>query len=233
MPPWDWDHYTWYDIDWGDVPTALALLAALIAGYVGYRIYKVESERDQNAALERRSAQAARVSLWIEYVDVEGEVLSEEPHHSEPFWQVTIRNGSDLPVYEAFATVKATPQLAAQPEYTLLGMGFGVLPPGDALVKLLRRDVVGVQLSAGVLPDRAAAAALDDRRRLWCWDRFWQRRLHGVLQGKLGKQRRWVRMSRRERRALSATAASGYEPVPPQRVPPENSTLLDESGPDL
>lgn len=54
-----------------------ALLAAVVAGYAAWRLYRVESERDKVAAWRRLSEQARLVPAWIAVVvDDEGRVAS-------------------------------------------------------------------------------------------------------------------------------------------------------------
>jgi hypothetical protein len=145
MPPWDWNHYSWHDINWGDVPTALALIFALIAGYIGFQIYKIESERDQQAALERRRAQAAKIAIWIE--EIHDEKHTDALGEAVPvptYWRLTLRNGSDLPVSDVFYGLKCAPEMVGRPELSLLVRGMNILPPGDETVRLEREEITSL-----------------------------------------------------------------------------------------
>lgn len=155
MPPWDLGHYSWHDINWGDVPTFFALIGAVVAAWIAHRVYRVESRRDQQTAADRRSGQAARVGAWIQEVaneDQRGDVIDRS---RSPYWRLTIRNGSDLPVYDAFVAIHATPDFADKPKVFLFGRGYGVLPPGDGVVRLEQRQVAWPPTTQ--FPDRPPA----------------------------------------------------------------------------
>lgn len=101
--------------DWGDVPTwagaiftGLGFLAAGVAGFVAYKIYGVESQRDAVAAELQRlrdeeaiRAQASVVAAWYsgerrDHLDV----LGNPTRGWYTAWGVWIANGSPVPIYD-------------------------------------------------------------------------------------------------------------------------------------
>lgn len=74
--------------NWGDVPTWLAVIAAVVAGIIAFCVYRIESERDRHARGEVRRGQADRVAGWYGILDGSSERAG-----------LCLRNGSDLPVY--------------------------------------------------------------------------------------------------------------------------------------
>ncbi|MEU7855218.1 hypothetical protein [Nonomuraea sp. NPDC049141] len=83
-------HLGSYQPDWGDIPTWCAAVLALVAGWVAYRLFKIESGRDEKAREEARRAQAVKVAAWF----------ADSPDGGEEFVPgALIRNASDLPIY--------------------------------------------------------------------------------------------------------------------------------------
>jgi hypothetical protein len=122
----EWLRDRYHATDWGDFPTWLAFLAAVVAGLVGYRLYRVESARDERTdkdrqlaaedrrlaaedrqraeddrraqTEERRRSQADEVAAWFDSIT---------PTHADRFnrdgWIIygaMIRNASNLPIYD-------------------------------------------------------------------------------------------------------------------------------------
>jgi hypothetical protein len=80
---------------WGDIPTWIAAVAAIGAGFIAYRVYWISAE-------DRRSAQAARVAAWYglwKHEAVTPNVYTKHPSPA-PAWGAFLRNASDLPVYD-------------------------------------------------------------------------------------------------------------------------------------
>jgi hypothetical protein len=76
-----------------------ALLAAT-AGFVAYRLYKIESERDRRAEMQLIRQQAASVGVWIRD-DVDALDRDEDEPEPTPEPEVTfvVANMSPLPIY--------------------------------------------------------------------------------------------------------------------------------------
>jgi hypothetical protein len=148
-------------VQWGDVPTWIgavatvgALAGAAVAAGIAYRLYRIESTRDQEAANERRRAQATRISGWHGLTTYREDLPGPK---SRQFWKATVRNASDLPVYDGrvefrkTATQDGAPPVGAVPSHK----DIRVLPPGteqldgpdgdsDYSVALRYRDAAGV-----------------------------------------------------------------------------------------
>lgn len=89
--------------NWGDVPTWGAMVFAVAAVIVGYRVYRIEHERDERTdadrrarANEERQAQAALVSAWPGSTTFHAIPIDPYPTTA---WGAYIRNASQLPVY--------------------------------------------------------------------------------------------------------------------------------------
>jgi hypothetical protein len=157
------------------VATVLALIAASIAAVAAWRVLEVERRRDDERRQfedERRATdertQAERVAAWPSLV------RSDPADPASPAeWSGTIRNASDLPVYQVGI------------EFEPIGGGgltvymFEVVPPGSWS---LNRDRVlypggelQVRQEVGDLPDRTFVIALrftDAANRVWRRDRY-------------------------------------------------------------
>jgi maltose-binding protein MalE len=97
-------------MEWGDLPawvsatsTLFALIFAAVAAVAARRAYRIESERDQVNAGQRRQqeaflrrAQAALVSAWWS---------SRNTPTDPPQWGAFVRNASETPVYQARLSV--------------------------------------------------------------------------------------------------------------------------------
>ena len=148
-------------VQWGDVPTWIgavatvgALAGAAVAAGIAYRLYRIESTRDQEAANERRRAQATRISGWYGLTTYREDLPRSK---SRQFWKATVRNASDLPVYDVRIEFRKTvTRDGAPPEGAVPGhKDIPVLPPGteqldgpddgrDYSVALRYRDAAGV-----------------------------------------------------------------------------------------
>jgi hypothetical protein len=138
---------------WGDVATwvlaattFLAFVAAGAAALVAYRLLVVENQRDAAAATERKArldaekrAQAEKIAAWYGTWRLKGGFASPTGTGiviDPPVWGATLRNASDLPVYD----VRISFCIAGDPS---LGLdwrsgqrysppdGLSVLPPGE------------------------------------------------------------------------------------------------------
>ncbi|GAB4049689.1 hypothetical protein GCM10028775_19110 [Catellatospora paridis] len=95
-----------WTVDWGDAPTWLAFLAASLAGFTAYKVYGVESRRDETAAKLQAQrdddairSQASVVAAWYtrRAYEVTAPGAGTETRHG---WGVAIANGSGVPVYD-------------------------------------------------------------------------------------------------------------------------------------
>jgi hypothetical protein len=94
--------------DWGDVPTTVgaiaslgALVAAVFAARAAFGVLQVERRRDADQDEVQRRRQAERLAAWPVVVPEDPEFQA-----SEAMWGVTIRNASDLPVYQAWVILE-------------------------------------------------------------------------------------------------------------------------------
>jgi arabinogalactan oligomer/maltooligosaccharide transport system substrate-binding protein len=122
-------------VQWGDVPawisavaTAGAFAGAIVAAKAAYKLYNIESARDQEAARERRLDQARRISVWYGLTIYREDLPGGK---SRKFWKATVRNSSELPVYavrvefhEAVAQ-EGSPSTSVEPNHTDIPL----LPP--------------------------------------------------------------------------------------------------------
>jgi len=119
----------------GDLPTWIAAIAAIVAGTIAYRVYKIESGRDQRAALSARSAQASQIAAWYG--------LNEDDQ-----WGGFLRNRSELPVFNVITNFKhLNPDKPDAPEsiISIYSVVMSVLPPAadkfipldETVIKLL------------------------------------------------------------------------------------------------
>ncbi|OII16921.1 hypothetical protein BIV03_04740 [Curtobacterium sp. MCBA15_016] len=99
------------------VATAGALVAAVYAGLQARRLYRVESDRDEQARAAARASQATKISAWAATrIRTGGRVL----------FGVVVRNSSDDPVYD----VQVTCHGFSSPEVATLQC----VPPGEFFV---------------------------------------------------------------------------------------------------
>jgi hypothetical protein len=82
------------DFDFGDVPTWLATVGAVLAAYFAARAYVIETRRDAVAANLLRQEQASQIAVWTEYLP---HPYTGEPEAMDCF---VLRNASQLPIYE-------------------------------------------------------------------------------------------------------------------------------------
>jgi hypothetical protein len=115
----------------------------------------IESERDEQATDDQRRAQASRISGWYGQTVYRSDLPGGK---SRRFWKATVRNSSDLPVYdvrvEFHKVVAGDGPLPQSVEGTHKGVA--VLPPGedwqldgpdddrDNAVALTFRDAAGI-----------------------------------------------------------------------------------------
>lgn len=82
---------------WSEFAAALftlgAVVAAVAAGVIAHRVYKIESKREGLLELDRLQAQASQIAAWFEV----GEVQLGPGSVSK--WGARINNASQLPVY--------------------------------------------------------------------------------------------------------------------------------------
>ncbi|MGP4026148.1 hypothetical protein [Actinomadura sp. 3N407] len=130
-------------LDWGDVPTWVSALVAVLTlvGLVltviyAHRIYRLESERDERAAEERRAryeaesrSQAEKIAAW--FAPASNDVPGENS------FGAFVRNASDLPVFDIYPVFRP----ASDGEPTDGGDWFfeniAVLPPHETKFILL------------------------------------------------------------------------------------------------
>ncbi|MGL3198227.1 MULTISPECIES: hypothetical protein [Curtobacterium] len=99
------------------VATAGALVAAVYAGLQARRLYRIESDRDEEARAAARASQATKVSAWAATrIRTGGRVL----------FGVVVRNSSDDPVYDVQVTCHgfSSPRVAT----------LQCVPPGEYFV---------------------------------------------------------------------------------------------------
>lgn len=173
------------DVQWGDVPTwagvgvgLIALIGAIIGAVQAFRVLGIERQRDvlsSQEAAERagevRRLQATGVSGWV------GEVLTPTSH---PTFVVSLRNASELPVYDVVSIVSVGSANAS--------ISIGVLPPAavplERSVSLLLpagASVTEVSLSLS-FRDSAGARWLRSGSGLLSEDGVVQQRVAGALQ---------------------------------------------------
>jgi hypothetical protein len=123
-------------IDWGDAPTWLgagtsagALVAAVTAAVIARRLFRIESNRDHVAQMERSQhelainrQQASCVAAWPEYL---------EDADQDSWWYSIFRNTSELPVFDV-----STVYVGFNPSSSVSGTILGgetrsLLPPGE------------------------------------------------------------------------------------------------------
>lgn len=85
------------DLDWGNVPTWLALIAAGVA--VTSCTLRRERERDIRREADGRKAQADKVAGWVDQHEVSG---------PEGPYLIFLRNASELPIYDLKMSVRDT-----------------------------------------------------------------------------------------------------------------------------
>jgi hypothetical protein len=125
-------------VDWGDVPgwiqagaTVALLVAAVIAGVLASRIYKIESARDRRYAEERQKDQASLVSAWVERRDsalLLGEGAAGPGHF------LILKNASVLPVYDVSVRY-FIPEASKFVEHS---HPIGLLVPGERAERIAR-----------------------------------------------------------------------------------------------
>jgi hypothetical protein len=140
-------------INWGDAPTWVAAFFALLAGLVAYRLYRVESRRD-NLALKLQSQrddealrwQASVCAAWYGNEDGQGGTFVEQIMTGG--LGVYLINGSSVPIYDVLVgfhypkdPVDELPrgQLALQilppgTHFRKPPPGVAVTPEGDAIL---------------------------------------------------------------------------------------------------
>lgn len=117
----------------GDLPTWIAAIAAIVAGIIAYRVYKIESGRDQQAALNTRRAQASQIAAWYG--------LGESDK-----WGGFLRSRSELPVYNVVISFNHLVSDASGEIFSIYSVVMSVLPPGadrfipldESVIELLR-----------------------------------------------------------------------------------------------
>jgi hypothetical protein len=86
----------------GDVPTWCAFIAAVVAGYIAFAVYRIEKSRDRVADEEERRRQAEKVAAWYGNKQ-EGTVLVGAGVQKQTVPKFAkgayARNASELPVY--------------------------------------------------------------------------------------------------------------------------------------
>jgi hypothetical protein len=81
-------------VDFGDLPTWLATLGALIAARYAYRAYQLERARDQEALAKERRAPAEMITAWVG----PRKPRDRSGHFEGP--RVTVRNASSTVIYD-------------------------------------------------------------------------------------------------------------------------------------
>lgn len=113
-----------------------ALLAAITATIVASCTWKNERRRDRRREDEARAAQAAMITALPGRTTKR--VVIEYEWWDTLFPCVTIRNASELPVYDLVVICpRAAEQRAIQPNE----LGRGVLPPGDTVIVLWSQSI--------------------------------------------------------------------------------------------
>jgi hypothetical protein len=112
-------------VQWGDVPTWLASVGAVVAGGLAFKVYRIEGKRDRKAEEDQRRLQAARVSGWFGLISWQPD-LPGGP--ARQFWKAKVRNLSDLPIYDVQIEFHKTAMQSGAPFNREV---VAVLPPGD------------------------------------------------------------------------------------------------------
>lgn len=135
--------------DWvAAIATLAAFGAAVVAGWYAHRALRVEQDRDRVRDEVARSAQAAEVAAWGElglfYEDApQAFSLGAETRTLRPWdpvsLEVTVRNGSRLPVHNLWVQVYIAPKASRHPTWELVSDYYvGTVPPEtDVEVDLL------------------------------------------------------------------------------------------------
>jgi hypothetical protein len=153
-------------LDWGDVPTwvgALTTLGALIAAGALVKVELRRDRRTEREAQQRRDGQARAeqadlVAAWKDQKDSDS-------------W-ATIRNGSELPVYDVELELFETTGTVRQ--YTV---EVGVVPPSDHMDIWVVQNSVGTDVHSPGRP-REFAVSITFRDTA---GREWKRDTAGVL----------------------------------------------------
>ncbi|MER7455629.1 hypothetical protein [Micromonospora sp. NPDC126480] len=163
LPPCPWLAVSLTRAELGDVATWIGSIAnvatlglALVAGIVGFQVYKIESDRDMRAederrerALDERRAQAELVSTWF----AKGEPSALRTRSGsgsgsgrtilwgDGWWGANIFNASNLPIYDVVVFFRPS-EIAGHPdrvdEYAIPSEAIRVVPPhqGEVMVPM-------------------------------------------------------------------------------------------------
>jgi hypothetical protein len=116
FPSWT-DEASTHAAEWTAWLTGATLVAAIVAGIVAYKIWRIETQRDTEATTERERAQAAAISSWA--------YLHTGPSAGHEQTRAVVSNASREPAYDV--TVRLV-QGAKNWSHT-----YAVLPPGASL----------------------------------------------------------------------------------------------------
>ncbi|WP_328384416.1 hypothetical protein OHQ88_33565 (plasmid) [Micromonospora zamorensis] len=150
----------------GAIANVATVVLALTASLVGFRIYRIESARDQRAEQDRgertadeRRRQAQMVSLW--YAPITRETVENSPvsaraqfRRMTKVWAAHILNASHLPVYDVEVTFhRRRPEAGAHASMT--ADLIRAIPPHQTAMTIelpeeLVNEVPAEQLSDGV-----------------------------------------------------------------------------------
>ena len=170
-------------LNWGDVPTWLAMVAAGIAGALAAGVYRIEQRRDRELQAAQERSQAGQISSWPT-ADVQHAGLRNLVSVA-----ITTVNLSQQPVYEVHLRVEA-------PRMTLFDIRLPVLPPQQAdrtslpdamIVAALEGYEPGTPNADATAAEASERAARNTRVDLTFRDVegiVWQRSADGVLQRK-------------------------------------------------
>ena len=113
--------------------TVVAVGAAIYAGAYAKKAYDAEVERDEERDEDRKRAQADRVAAWCDRYDYSPPEPAEGYWHGDesvvtawsiPAWDYSLRNASDVPVYDVVVLFRIG-------EHSLGTDALDVLPPDD------------------------------------------------------------------------------------------------------
>jgi hypothetical protein len=141
-------------LDYGNVPTWVVALAAVIGARFAYRAHALARRREQRFDVEQRWAQAVRVGAWLGDITVNG---TNWPVAETGF---IVRNASELPIYDLTVWASLGPVLHRR-SWTVANV-----PPGEDAQAQLPEEVRSGRVGHGYSP-RPVIAFRDTAGRQW------------------------------------------------------------------
>ncbi|MFI6266688.1 hypothetical protein [Micromonospora sp. NPDC051006] len=169
----------------GAIANLATVILAVVASLVGFRVYKIESGRDQRAEADRRErseyerrSQAQLVSVWYGQ-SIQMEFASSGAEATKPVdkWAAHVLNASNLPIYDVL--VIFSPRYANTLKYLppLLQSGIRewilVVPPHQGVLTVAVPDILA-ETGLGKAGEAGLVVSLEFRDasgRRWLRDR--------------------------------------------------------------